>query len=665
MSAPRPRLADLLTARLAARLARVDGAAVLPEIAARGGAGDEHEAAIAAFLADPDRARADPLARIALAFGLSALEIDLVGAAIAPLEDERIGTILTGLGGTRRLTVADLLAIAVAPSADRLTIRRTLLDGPLWTGGLLAADPAADLFERRLETSPALARSLTGPSPVGRFACGGARVRIGQAEEERAVFPSLELGAARIAANDAAGMADIVAIDAPGGHIARGLAGALARRLGRDLLEVSGGPLAEIAPAGLILAAAWGALPLLAPDDNGGELGALPALPTPVIVLSRRVSVTDETATVLAVRAAVPPVREREAVWHQILGPAARTGDLAEAVARLALADVPPAAMERAAAAARLAPDGSGRTAADALLAAAAEAMPPPETPLGAVYRPAAAWSDLVLDARPRAQLEDVVRRVRHRARVLEDWGMAPPYGRAVVVLLHGEAGTGKTLAVEAVAARLALPLVRADLSAIASKYIGETEKHLARLFDLAEGFGAILFFDEADALFSRRTGVSDSHDRYANIQTNYLLQRLERLSDGLVFLATNLKQNMDEAFVRRIGVSIHLPRPTQVEQFALWHGSLPEAARVPGLALERLVERFDLVGGEIRNAALAAAFIAAEEGTRVGHDHLERAIAAELEKAGRPRPARRAGANGRADGRADAAAARAGPVAS
>jgi SpoVK/Ycf46/Vps4 family AAA+-type ATPase len=172
----------------------------------------------------------------------------------------------------------------------------------------------------------------------------------------------------------------------------------------------------------------------------------------------------------------------------------------------------------------------------------------------------------------------------------------------------------------------------------VVSKYIGETEKNLAEVFAQAEGFRALLFFDEADALFDKRTGTRDAHDRYANLEVNFLLQRLEAF-DGIAVLATNMPQQMDEAFTRRFTLSIHFPRPTPGRQLALWRHHLPAGRLAPGLDLERLVTRHDLVGGEIRNAALTAAYAAAAAGGTITQALLEAAAAQELEKQGRPIP--------------------------
>jgi SpoVK/Ycf46/Vps4 family AAA+-type ATPase len=250
---------------------------------------------------------------------------------------------------------------------------------------------------------------------------------------------------------------------------------------------------------------------------------------------------------------------------------------------------------------------------------------------------PAGRWEDLVLPERERQTLRDLVLHVRHRALVNEHWGFAAKSRRdnGVSALFAGPSGTGKTMAAEVLARELRLDLYRIDLSAAVSKYIGETEKNLRRVFDAAELGGAILLFDEADALFGRRTEVKDSHDRYANIEVGYLLQRMEAYR-GLAILTTNLKGAIDPAFLRRIRFVVQFPRPDEAARRAIWERIFPERAPVEALDLDAL-GRLDVTGGAIRNIALRAAVLAAEEGTAVSMPQLARAARAECAKLDRP----------------------------
>ena len=251
---------------------------------------------------------------------------------------------------------------------------------------------------------------------------------------------------------------------------------------------------------------------------------------------------------------------------------------------------------------------------------------------------PRSAWDDLVLPADRKEALAELCRHARHRERVLGAWGFRRGLaaGRGQVALFSGASGTGKTLAAGLVAGRLGVDAYQIDLSAVVSKYIGETEKHLARLFDAAEASGALLFFDEADALFGKRSEVRDAHDRYANVETSYLLQRLDAY-DGVIVLASNFRRNMDEAFVRRMQFIVDFPLPEAEQRRQIWARVLPpELPREPDLDLTLLADRFALAGGNIRNIAVAAAFLAAEEDRPLAMRHLVAATRRELQKLGK-----------------------------
>ena len=262
--------------------------------------------------------------------------------------------------------------------------------------------------------------------------------------------------------------------------------------------------------------------------------------------------------------------------------------------------------------------------------------MPP--TGNAKITRPTTDWSQLVLDERCKRQLEAVVHRVEHRATVqdglLADSGDAR--AKSCVVLMHGVPGTGKTLVAKALSARLGLPLCTVDLRVV-SKYIGETEKRLGDLFDLAEGFRAILFFDEADSLFAKRTQIGDANDRYANLQTNFLLGAVDR--EVFTVLCTNRLQGLDDALERRIHFNLELRRPSRSAQADIWRLHLPSSACDEGVDLGRLTRQFDLVGGEIRNCIESAAYEAAARGSSIDQSILERACEEELIKKGQPLP--------------------------
>ena len=250
---------------------------------------------------------------------------------------------------------------------------------------------------------------------------------------------------------------------------------------------------------------------------------------------------------------------------------------------------------------------------------------------------PKATWDDLVLSDESLKLLRQIAAQVRGRYQVYEDWGYAKRMtrGLGISALFAGESGTGKTMAAEVIANELRLHLYRIDLSAVVSKYIGETEKNLRRLFDAAEQGGAILFFDEADALFGKRSEVKDSHDRYANIEINYLLQRMESFS-GLAILATNMKSALDPAFMRRLRFIVNFAFPGLAERKAIWQKTWPAEVPREALDYERLA-RAGVSGGNVHSIALNAAFMAAQRGTAVTMPLLMSALRAELRKLDRP----------------------------
>ncbi len=257
---------------------------------------------------------------------------------------------------------------------------------------------------------------------------------------------------------------------------------------------------------------------------------------------------------------------------------------------------------------------------------------------LAARIAPNASWDDLVVPDEVLVQLHELGAWVAHRGRVLGDWGFARRLsrGRGVTALFAGPSGTGKTMAAEVVAAELGLDLYRIDLSGVVSKYIGETEKNLDRIFRAAEDANAVLFFDEADALFGKRSEVRDSHDRYANLEISYLLQKMETY-DGVAILATNLRDNLDEAFMRRLAFIVTFPFPDEEERRRIWELVWPaETPLADDLDFDALAAAHRLSGGQIKNAALAAAYLAAGNGGVVAGEHLESALRREYEKLGR-----------------------------
>jgi ATP-dependent 26S proteasome regulatory subunit len=251
---------------------------------------------------------------------------------------------------------------------------------------------------------------------------------------------------------------------------------------------------------------------------------------------------------------------------------------------------------------------------------------------------PRYSWDDIILPADQLALLREIVATVRERATVMEAWGVGRKLaaGSGITTLFAGPPGTGKTMAAEVIANDLSLDLYKIDLSTVVSKYIGETEKNLERIFSEAQSSNAILFFDEADALFGKRSEVKDAHDRYANIEISYLLQRMEAY-DGVTILATNLRANLDEAFTRRLQFAVDIPFPEEEYRLRIWTTLFPpDVPRASDLDFALLARRFKLAGGNIRNIIVAAAFLAAAEESAVTMHHLLHATRRELQKMGR-----------------------------
>jgi SpoVK/Ycf46/Vps4 family AAA+-type ATPase len=251
---------------------------------------------------------------------------------------------------------------------------------------------------------------------------------------------------------------------------------------------------------------------------------------------------------------------------------------------------------------------------------------------------PAYGWEQLVLPADRLERLRELCSQLQHRHRVFDEWGFGAhlSHGKGLSALFTGPPGTGKTMAAEVIARELGLDLYKVDLSAVVSKYIGETEKNLAKIFKEADSSNAILFFDEADALFGKRTEVADAHDRYANIETSYLLQKMEEY-EGVVILASNLRENMDEAFVRRLRFIVDFPFPDESSRLRIWRTHFPpQAPLADDLDYGLLARQLQVAGGNIKNIVLNAAFLASADGGAIAMSHLLHSARREFEKIGK-----------------------------
>ncbi|MGH3754326.1 MAG: ATP-binding protein, partial [Pseudonocardiaceae bacterium] len=373
-------------------------------------------------------------------------------------------------------------------------------------------------------------------------------------------------------------------------------------------------------------------------DAAPGVLRELAEAPVPVLlagVAGWDPQWTDQPPLQLDVVAAT--AAERGVAWRAVLDGRLQPGlDPLGATAQFRLG---PAQIARAARAAVLHADLAGTAVgAGELRAGAREQNAAGLERLARRIEPEVGWADLVLPAPTRRALRELSARARHRDRVLDEWRMRPGggRGRGITGLFAGDSGTGKTMSAEVIAAELGLDLYTVNLATVVDKYVGETEKNLERIFSEAVGVNGVLFFDEADAIFGKRSEVRDAHDRYANIESAYLLQRIESF-DGLAILATNLRANLDDAFTRRLDVVVDFPVPDETLRRALWERCLGAALpRASDVDLDFCAAAFELSGGNIRSVAVTAAYLAAEAGRPVTMADLVAAVATEYRKLGR-----------------------------
>ncbi|MCL1869470.1 MAG: ATP-binding protein [Promicromonosporaceae bacterium] len=582
-------------------------------------------------------------------FGLDALDVELLLIALAPEVDPRFERLYGYLNDDvtrRRPSAAVALGLCGLP-AGLPGARARLLHGPLADGGLVELeDPERPLPGRALRVPDRVAGHLLGdPAPDPALA----GVLADPAGLAGAAPPEVSAAVARALA----GGLRLLYLRRPPTGSGRSVALAGLEGAGRDAVVVDLARVLESPePAATVRAAVREArlrdAGLVAePVDalvGGGAPGraALSALVgSPATVLMVGETAWDATwaeRPVAQLQVRAPSAAERTRLWTTALGADAAGLDVDAATAAFRLR---PEQVLRAAGAARAQADlhrgGPGPLTADAVRRGARAENGTGLDRLARRVEPAVGWDDLVLPALVLTSLREVSLRARHRERVLGDWRMRPGGGRGhgVVALFAGDSGTGKTMSAEVVAADLGLDLYVVDLAAVVDKYVGETEKNLERIFDGAAGVNAVLLFDEADAVFGRRSEVKDAHDRYANIESAYLLQRLESF-DGLVVLATNLRANLDEAFTRRLDVVVDFPLPDAAQRRLLWDRCLGSAApRADDVDLD-FCARFELAGGAIRSAAVGAAYLAADDGGAVGMRHLVTAVHREYRKLGR-----------------------------
>jgi hypothetical protein len=573
--------------------------------------------------------------------GLDALDAAALAVCAAPELHPRFGRLYAYLQDdvTRRLAsprlVADLLAGEGVDRADVLACFGP--DAKLVRVGalrLLVPDAAVPLADRQVKVADRLAAFL--------LAAGGGLEESGAAIPLRRVPPMPDVAERQEAVQEVRRLLTIdtrLPLVVCGPDAAAVLAAAASRSLVlvdvRDLDRPEAMADAALAAALEEALLCLDGLEDLKPPERARLLRAIDERPerTVLVAGNRSAALALSDRTVLLVDVPLPSFGERRIAWERFTG----SSDATDVAAKFRLS------VEQIRAAAEVSRITARTHDRDALLPAdldlgARHASSSRLGELAARLPPGYHWKDLVLPDRQQELLRSISAYLRHRDRVLSDWGYEKTVARTqgLKVLFAGESGTGKTMAAQVLGAELGLELFRVDLATVVSKYIGETEKNLERIFSAADGSNAILFFDEADALFGKRSEVSDSHDRYANIEVAYLLQRMEAYP-GAVILATNFKRNIDDAFIRRLDFVIDFPFPEADDRKRIWRLLLPaEAPVADDVDLDFLAVQFKLSGGAIRNCSLAAAFQAADEDSDIGMRQLVRAVAQEYGKQGR-----------------------------
>ena len=561
------------------------------------------------------------LTELAANFSLSDTDIQFLLVALAPEIDPRFERLYAYLNDDvtrRRATVRLVLTLCGLPAAggDRF---RLAPDSPLVSGGLV------DVLD---EDSPVLSRALRVPDRVVAHLLGSAALDPTLAGACQVLSGTADPAAARLANGVKAGARLLYLRDSDPTRFALSVLFAT----GRTGVVVDAQRLGDNSAVLVREARLRGAGIVLGPVEALGAavLRDLVARTTdlPVVLFGRGYWDPlwgDRTPVSMTVDTAPDPQE-----WVDALGDAApETGQY-----RLSSAQI-----HRAAAVARDRALLAGRpVGADDVQAGIRAQNAAGLERLARRIVPEVGWDDLVLPEQTRGQLASLAVRARHRDQVLGTWRMRPGggRGRGVTALFAGESGTGKTMACEVIAAELGLDLYVVDLSTVVDKYVGETEKNLERVFAEAVDVQGVLLFDEADAIFGKRSQVKDSHDRYANLESAFLLQRMESF-DGIAVLTTNLRANLDEAFTRRLDVIADFPMPDATQRLALWDRCLGSALpRSADVDLAFCADRFELAGGSIRSCAVTAAYLAAEAGRPVGMADLVAAVRQEYVKLGR-----------------------------
>jgi hypothetical protein len=598
------------------------------------------EAAPAEDSADawPDDLPPPALESLCGAFALSPFERDvLLLCAGVELDAQWRSLVARGAGDDRQPAPTFGLALATLPQAHWSALAP---NRPLRYWRLLDVDARAGLTESALRIDESILHVLTGvPTMDERL-----RAYVEPIAAPPARPPSQAAQADAIARHWRTDGRTAPVIELAGRHAAdvRAIAADACARLRLTLFSLASNDIPSAPPDRFWLSRVWqrdaylhGAALLVTVDDRGVDAAAsfVDSLAGYVLVLGDLGGRYARRGRVCQPIESATPV-ERERLWRDALGPqsADANGSVAAVAAEFDLSQADIDATARAIRSEGDAPTDDAALGARLWRAVQSASRTRLDGPAERIV-PRAGWADLVL---PTAQL-DLLRllaaQLRHRRRVYDDWGFADATSRGlgITALFSGPSGTGKTMAAEVLARELSYDLYRIDLSQVVSKYIGETEKNLKRVFDAADSGGAILLFDEADALFGRRSDVRDSHDRYANIEVSYLLQRMEAYR-GLAVLTTNMRTALDPAFLRRIRFVVQFPFPDGALRAEIWRRVFPTGTPTEQLDVARLA-RLNVAGGNIRNIALNAAFLAADAAEPVRMPHLLRAARSEYAK--------------------------------
>ncbi len=588
---------------------------------------------------------------LARVFGLEPVDVDLLLVALAPDLDPRFERLYGYLHDdvSRRRASVGLAIELCGPTTPSGGVSATSAGAPLRERlGPLAPLVAGRLLLVEDADRPSLTRPLRVPDRVTAHLLGDDSPDP-VIEALLASSVPVDVDEVEVVARGLAAGQSLVYVRERPGASGRSLGWTAMARLGRPAIALDLGRLSAGDDPVLLAAAASrearlrGAGLVVGPVEPLVERGAAAVRafaeqPGPVILVGGRDwDPAWSREPPLIVDAPVPSVDRRHELWVESLNGDAPAGfDPAAATIAFRLT---PEQIDRAARAARHAATAENRpmTITDVAGGARAQNAAGLER-LARRIEPTVGWDDLVLPAVVEAQLRELTARARHRDRVIGEWHMGTKGARGVGVtaLFAGDSGTGKTMSAEVVGHDLALDVYVIDLSTVVDKYIGETEKNLDRIFTEADRVNGILLFDEADALFGKRSEVKDARDRYANVEVAYLLQRMERF-DGLAVLTTNLRSNVDEAFVRRLDAIIDFPMPEEEHRRRLWAANLaPDLPVADDIDVDFLARRFKISGGNIRNVCVTAAYLAAAEDRPVAMPDLVRATEREYRKLGR-----------------------------